>query len=331
MTVLAPPATASPGPRPRRVAGLVAHLGWEAALVLFTVVALVAVLVQSDGRGVGQYFWSQFGATGLLASGFALSLRTATPNLAVGSLAMLSGVLYADLRADDWPGIAAAAVGVAAVTVLGLILGVITGLTSAPAWATSFAGLAVVQAIVFGFYGPQGVISHGGRAETWEGIVWSVVFVLGSLAGAALFLVAPVRRFLSANRTSGDPARWRPARFVGSLVGFGGSSLLAGLSGVALTGYLGAAVPTGDVQRTLTAVAIVLLAGVSVFGRRGGLTGTVFATALVLLVVLLVQLSSAKSWVSVLVVGLGILVGIFVSWMLEKIGGPEPIANSEPA
>lgn len=329
MTVLAPPATASPAPRPRRVAGLVAHLGWEAALLLFTVLAAVLLLVRSDGRGLGLSFWLNFAATGLLASGFALSLRTATPNLAVGSLAMLSGLLYADLRSEDWPGFVAAALAVAAVTVLGLILGVVTGLTSAPSWAVSLAGVAAVQAIAFGLYGAQGALTHAGRPETWEGIVWSVVFVVGSLAGGALFLVAPVRRFLSANRTSGDPARWRPARFVGGLVGFGGSSLLAGLAGVVLTGYLGAAFPTGDVYRTLTAVAIVLLAGVSVFGRRGGVTGTVFATALLLLVILNVQLGGAASWVSSLILALAVLFGVFVSWGLEKVGGPEPV--EEPA
>ncbi|GAB3140383.1 hypothetical protein GCM10027290_11110 [Micromonospora sonneratiae] len=325
MTVLAPPATTPPAPRPRRVADLATRLGWEAVLFLFTVVAAVIVLVQSDGRGLGLPFWLNFAATGLLASGFALSLRTATPNLAVGSLAMLSGLLYADLRADDWPGFVAAAIGVAAVTVLGLILGVVTGLTSTPSWAVSLAGLAVLQAIAFGVYGPPGVLTQAGRSETWEAVVWSTVFVLGSLVGAALFLIAPVRRFLSANRTSGDPASWRPARLVGAIVGFGGSSLLAGLSGVVLTGYLRVALPTGDLHRTLTAVAIALLAGVSIFGRRGGVAGIVLATSLVLLVMHYLRLEGAASWSDALVLGLAILGGAVVSWALEKIGGPEPV------
>ena len=56
---------------------------------------------------------------------------------------------------------------------------------------------------------------------------------------------------------------------LGAVVGLTGSSLLAGLGGVALTAYDGAANPTADgVGLTVTALAAVLIGGVSVFGRR---------------------------------------------------------------
>ena len=43
----------------------------------------------------------QVASLGFLAAGFALSLRTATPNLAVGAFAVLAGMIYARLVNEE--------------------------------------------------------------------------------------------------------------------------------------------------------------------------------------------------------------------------------------
>jgi ribose/xylose/arabinose/galactoside ABC-type transport system permease subunit len=322
MTTLTP--APPPGaPAPRRTAALLAHLGWEAILLVLVVIAAVVAGVQSDGDAFGRGLWSSLGALGLLAAAFALSLRTATPNLAVAAQATLAGVMYAELVRADWPGLIAGALVVVILLIYGLLLGVFTGLTSAPAWAVSLGGMAVAQSVAVGLAGMQTIPlprdSFGGETA-W---LWAVVFVLGSVAGGAAFLVPGVRRFLGAGRASADVPGFQPSRLVGAVIGFGASSTLAALSGIAFTGYVGAALVTGG-DRLLVAVAATVLGGVSVFTGRGGVAGTVLAVALLLLVDVSLRIMDVPVWASYsLVAGLAILFGIGVGRLLDKIAGPE--------
>ena len=313
----APPYAAPPR---RRTAGLLAHLGWEALLLLLAVVALVSILVQADTGALGPGLWTSMAATGLLAAGFALSLRTGTPNLAVGAQAALAGVVYAKLAQSDWPPVLAGTTAVLLMLVLGLLLGTLTGLTSAPAWAVSLGGLALAQSIAFGLAESRGVILPDGPDGAAAGWLWLAVFVLGSLAGGALFLVPGVRRALGV----GDAAPgFRPSRLLGALAGFGGSSVLAALSGIVLVGRLGGAFPNSD--RLVIAVAAAVLGGISVFTFRGGVAGTLFATAFLVLAENALRLAELPLWlVFSLVPALAILFGILIGLALDKIAGPEP-------
>jgi hypothetical protein len=100
----------------------------------------------------------------------------------------------------------------------------------------------------------------------------------------AAWLVPGVRTTLSATRNAREPGRWAglPAG-LGALAGLTGSSLLAGAGGVSMAIYLGAGDPSsGGINLTLTSLAAVLVGGVSVFGRRAGVLGTVLGVAHVL-------------------------------------------------
>ena len=138
----------------------------------------------------------------------------------------------------------------------------------------SLAGLAAGQAAIVALSGDQGVMRTGGQPETSMGVVWLVAFVLVSVTEGVLFLLPAVRRFLGANRTGANPAQWRPARIVGAVIGLGGSSLLAGLVGIALVEVSRFASPAVDGSRLLLAVGTALLGGVGVYGCRGGALGT---------------------------------------------------------
>ncbi|MEJ3745830.1 hypothetical protein WEI85_21375 [Actinomycetes bacterium KLBMP 9797] len=313
----APPPPALPLVRSR---GVLAHLGWEA--ILLVAVLGTAVLVAATGvlfRGPTP--WYTLAAVGLLATGLALSLRTATPNLAVGATAVLSGAVYAELAQDGGAGLPAGIVAVVVALALGLVLAVIVGLTSAPAWAVTLGGMAVAQAITFALLEgrtlPVGSLSSG----TGMGVFWTLVFVAASVGGGVLWLVPGVRKALAANRTADDPVRFRPAKLVGALAGIGGSSLLAGLSGVVFVTYLGAATPSGD--NLLVAAGAVLLGGVSAFGGRGGIAGTVLATTLLVFANQGLSQTDAPRWVVFyLPAAFAILLGVVVSRVLEALAGP---------
>ncbi|MEU8007417.1 hypothetical protein AB0B66_40180 [Catellatospora sp. NPDC049111] len=324
MVIIAPPTTAVDAlpPRPRRTAGLLARLGWEAILFLLVAVAAIVVVVQSDGDAFGRGLWLNLASIGLLASAFAFSLRTGNPNLAVGALAALAGVVYAKLVQADWPGVLAAVTAVAVILLFCLILGVITGLTSAPAWAVSLGGLAVAQGIALGLSEAQGIPLRDGPSAEWTVWAWAALFVIGSLVGGAAFQGTALHRLLVVARTDGEVPRFAGKRLVGSVLGFVGSGLLAALSGVVLVGYLGGAfAATGD--RFLVAVAAALLGGVSVFTFRGGVAGTLLATALLVLGDTALRLADAPIWLTFgLTDGIALLVGVVVGWGLDKIAGP---------
>ncbi|MDQ7909554.1 hypothetical protein RB614_34045 [Phytohabitans sp. ZYX-F-186] len=309
-----------PGPPPARSGGILAHLGWET--ILLVLVLLTAAVVAATGtlfRGTTP--WFNLATAGLLASAFALSLRTATPNLAVGAIAVLAGATYAKLAENDVAGVLAGIVALLVALLVGVVLGLIAGLTSAPAWAVSLGGLGVAQGIAFGLLDGQAVQTGSGPAGTGRAILWTLVFVAISVGGGVLWLVPGVRAALGGNRAQDDPVRFRAAKLTGALAGLGGSSLLAGLSGVALVTYIGVASPaSGD--NLLFAAGAALLGGVSAFGGRGGIAGTVFASALLVFADQGLIQADVPRWVTFyLTAALAILVGVGVSRLIEATSG----------
>jgi ribose/xylose/arabinose/galactoside ABC-type transport system permease subunit len=317
-TVQAPPAPAAP----RRSAGLVVQFGWEGLLLALLMATAGLVLALTRAEFNAFLMW-QVASLGLLAAGFALSLRTATPNLAVGAFAVLAGLIYARLWNGGWTAALAAIVAVSIVLGAGLLLGALTGLLSAPGWAMSLVGLAAGQAAVVAFAGDQGFPLNGAPPTTTAAVVWLVAFVVVSVTEGVLFLVPAVRRFLGANRTGANPTEWRPARIVGAVIGLGGSSLLAGLSGVALVEASRFAAPGVDGSRLLLAVGVALLGGVGLYGRRGGAVGTVFATGIVTLSTMALAVTNSPRWLWLAVAGAAIAIGIGYSRVLEAYTGPE--------
>jgi ribose/xylose/arabinose/galactoside ABC-type transport system permease subunit len=311
----------------------VPHLIWEGALVLLVGATITVVLLQTPVPA-GFLLW-QIGFLGLLASGLALSLRTATPNLAIAGMAAMSGTVYFVLvsqAAPDalvtglaLPPVAAAALALGLVMVLGAVLGLVAGLTSVPAWAVSLAGLAVTQAVVVGTLDPSGlVVADELPFPLNNRESWFVIFLLVTLAGGALFAIPSVRRFFQAGRAGAGQVRFTGRKLVGALVGFVGSSALAGLAGIAFVAEIRFLDPGSlSIYHLLLALAAVLVGGVSAFGGRGGIAGTALGVTLVATLIHWISSTSldtgprlAASWT---VIALAILVGAGVSRALEAI------------
>ncbi|WP_117212629.1 hypothetical protein [Allorhizocola rhizosphaerae] len=298
---------------------LLPRIVWEAVLLGFAV-AVAAGLLLSTEFAMGLSFWYAFATLGLLAAGFALSVRTGTPNLAIASIASLSGVVYAKVVQADQPVVIAGALAVGLALVIGLVLGVVTGVLSAPAWAVSLGGFAVVMGIALAVADARGVPVVGAGRPGWFGaLLWSLVFVAGSVAGGLLFLQAKVRAFLGGQR------------LVAALAGLAGSSLLAGISGVVWASWLGASFPGGDLQRLFLAVAAAVLGGVSLArGGVGGYVGTVLATALLLLLDMWVRVVGLEAPWGLGLSGLAIVIGLLVSQLLDRLS-PSPAPARTPA
>ncbi len=313
--------TDAPPARKSVFRGLLAHFAWEAILFLLVAVAAVGTFLRSEP---GAYFWLALATAGVTASALALSFRTATPNLAVPSIAALTAAIYAVLSREDWPSIAAGAIAILAAGVLGVFLGVVTGLTSAPGWAVSLGGIAISSAIFMSLVGTRGVIVPAvGRPGTATAIGFMAIFVIGSLAGGVLFAIRAVRRTLSANRVSEDPAHFRVKKLIGALAGFTGSSLLAAVAGLMMAVTQGGVFGNASWQPLLVAAAVVLMGGVSVFGRRGGIAGVVLATMLLAFLPMALGLEGPSEWRLFGLPAVFIFIGLVVGFALEKMGGRE--------
>jgi len=248
-----------------------------------------------------------------------LSLRTGTPNLAVGSIASATGVLGAHLAAHGWSLWAAMAAAVAIAAAVGLMTGLVAAGLSVPAWAVTLAVALLVQAAALGISNGQPVVLHVNGS--YPAVPWLAGFAVISVGGAALWLVPGVRTALSATRNTGEPGRWAglPAG-LGAVAGLTGSSILAGVGGVSLATYLQVGDPSsGGINLTLVALAAVLIGGVSVFGRRAGLLGTVLGVIIAQGILFLMNVHAVSpSWLYVPIGGLVVL-GLCVSRALESI------------
>ena len=129
------------------------HLIWEGALLVPAVVLAIVAFVSVPGAHFSAIF-GPAGSLGLIATGLALSLRTGTSNLAVGSIATATGVLGAHFAtADRWPFWGAMAFAVAAAAVVGLFTGLLVAALSVPAWAATLAVAFLAQAAADGISG----------------------------------------------------------------------------------------------------------------------------------------------------------------------------------
>lgn len=317
----APPSRSPGGPAaPDAPTGrdrLLPHLIWEGVLLVITVVLMIGVAVGVSGHGVNTAL-SQAGYLGLLAAGLAFSLRTGSPNLAAGSITAFTTTLAAYLATGHgWGKFPALLVAIILATLIGLLLGALVVVLSVPSWALTLGAVAVIQAIML-------KISHGMLIPmqfhgSYPAAMWYGIFFVVSVGGGALWLVPGVRTALGGARRTGDPARWTdPRGSLGVLAGLTGSSFLAGLAAVPLLMFLRQAEPE-TVSLTTLPLAAVLLGGVSIFGRRAGVFGTLLAVTTIALIQWIIAYNGGSSWVGTLVVGLAAVVGLGVSRGIESI------------
>jgi ribose/xylose/arabinose/galactoside ABC-type transport system permease subunit len=209
------------------------------------------------------------------------------------------------------------AVAVAAAT--GLLTGLVVAVLSVPAWAATLALALLVQAAALGISGAQIVVLHVTGA--YPTVQWLAAFAVVSVGGGALWLVPGVRTTLSATRSAGEPGRWAgvPAG-LGAVAGLTGSSLLAGAGGASMAIYLQVGDPgSGGINLTLIALGAVLIGGVSVFGRRGGVIGTVLGVVIVQTMLFVTEVHGISPyWLDASFGGLAVL-GLGVSRALESI------------
>jgi len=330
----APPGSGEPG-RPVEGDRIWVHLAWELLLAVGVVATFLAVR-NSDAdalRGEGlDNFLIQVASLGFIASGLSFSLRAAVPNLAVGAIASGAAVVVGQLVTDaGWGYGAAISMALLSGAVLGFALALVVIAFHVPAWAATLGTAVLLGGVTAGVVGANRVALDGDQpdvvASAW---IWAAVFAAVSVVGGAAWVAPGLRRGLGGGRQDRDAAHRPPAGGVfGGLIALVVCSTLASAGGVLSVLRLGGAAPRALDNLTWVAFGAVLLGGVSVFGRRAGIFGTLFGVLLLSLIQLWLVVESVDTWVFTTVTGSAIVVGLIVSRLLEA-AGRKPVRQPRP-
>ncbi|WBB97342.1 MULTISPECIES: ABC transporter permease [unclassified Solwaraspora] len=256
---------------------------------------------------------------GLFALAAGVTLRAGAPNLAIGPVAVAAALHFAE-NGDN---------GVVPVLVTGIIWAVVLGAGTAllvaglqvPGWAGSLVAACVAVVFIQQRSGP--VDLQGAFDPTGQAFVLFGGFVVLALLGGSLGTIKSIRRGVGRFRPVADPADRRGG--VAALVTSG--ALILSMVFAVVGGVLLAAVGNGPVSPSVglewTAVAIgaALLGGTSVFGRRGGVFGTVLAVIGLTLFIRYAELRDLD--IALYATGaVAVVVGLTVTRLVETFGRP---------
>ncbi len=224
----------------------------------------------------------------IIAAGVTLVILTGGIDLSVGSLLAVASVFSAGVLAGGSPPLIAILVGIGAGLLLGLINGVIVTVGDVAPFIVTLGMLTIARGIALVYTNGAPIVAANAQFRyLGDGslgpipipiIVLFIVYALGYfLLRRATFgsYVYAIGGNEEAARLSGVPIR------VYKIAVYAISGLLAGLTGVILTGRLGSAQPNLGTGDELDAIAAVVLGGTSLAGGRGGLIGTLIGALII--------------------------------------------------
>lgn len=297
------------------------HFAWEAILLIGVGVVGFLLYSQHKAAVTGDALTQLVAFTaalGLLAFGAAASLRVAAPNLAVGPVAVAASLYFAKNGDDGFMSAGPKVVGLAAL--VGVVIAIVVVAFHVPGWAGSLAG---ALAVIVWIQKQPGPVSVAGQFDPTDR-AWYYFggFAAVSIVGGMLCTIRPVRRGIGRFRSVGDPAS-RRGGFAGFVTAAAivGSTAVAALAGVLFAGLSTSVRPDLGMDWTGLAIGAALVGGISAYGRRGGVFGTVLGT---IVLALIIRLGEAADWrVSPYAIAAATLAaGLVVTRLVETFGRP---------
>ena len=264
-------------------------LRWETGLAVLAV--LIAVFGEANSAQfltTGNFFNLTVvtGEVAIMALPMTLIVISGEIDLSVASTLGMSSAILGALWARHWPMLAIFVVVALAGALAGLVNGLLVTRLGLPSLAVTIGTLALYRGIALIILGsgtvsdfPPGYTTIGVLPAPHTGLPWSIVIfiVLAVVFGVVLHATA-AGRSIYAMGNSAEAALFagiRVKRIKTTL--FVISGLVCALAGVLWTFRLATAVQNNGIGMELNVVAIVLLAGVSIFGGKGSIPGVVLA------------------------------------------------------
>jgi rhamnose transport system permease protein len=266
-------------------------LRWETGLAVVVILILVIGSAASPDFLTGNNLFNlglSNGEIAIMTLPMTLVIISGEIDLSVASMLGLASALLGYLWSKGWPMPAifvfVAVVGIAAGAVNGLL---VTRLRL-PSLAVTIGTLALYRGVATILLGPNTVsnfpaaytnlgvdaVPFTGNDMTWSTLIFIVLAIIFGIALHA----TPFGRSIYAMGASAEAAQFAGIRVkrIKTLL-FMLSGFICSLAGVLWTFRLDTAVQNNGLGLELSVVAIVLLAGVSIFGGKGSLTGVVLA------------------------------------------------------
>ncbi len=297
-------------------------------LIVFVVICAIAAFLSPEfltTRNLANLL-QQSSLTGIIAIGMTLVILTSGIDLAVGSVAALSGMIVAVLLDGSVPIalaiLAALTVGVA----VGLLMGAVSAWIRLPAFIVTLAGLTAVRGWSYTLTDGRPAGSNLPEAFTiigggYLGILplTGVIFIAVTIITGLILRYTTFGEYIyavgsneEAARLSGVPVNWIKASV------FGFSGLTAALAGILLTSRLTIGQPTAFQGAELDAIAAVVLGGTSLFGGRGGVGGTFIAVLLLSVLKNLFNLLGIGSFVQMIATGVILVLALILNRFLDS-------------
>ena len=266
-------------------------LRWETGLAVVVLLILVIGSAASPEFLTGNNLFNlglSNGEIAIMTLPMTLIIISGEIDLSVASILGLSSALLGSLWSKGWPMPAVfvfvALVGIAAGAVNGLL---VTRLRL-PSLAVTIGTLALYRGIATIILGPNTVSSFpaaytnlGVDAVPFTGndLTWStLIFIVLALIFGVVLHATPAGRSIYAMGASAEAAQFAGIRVKRIKTGlFMLSGFICALAGVLWTFRLDTAVQNNGLGLELSVIAIVLLAGVSIFGGKGSIIGVVLA------------------------------------------------------
>jgi rhamnose transport system permease protein len=262
---------------------------WESGLaVLVVLIAVLGSAASSQFLTSGNVFNLAVtsGEVAIMALPMTLIIISGEIDLSVASTLGMSSALLGVLWNDHWPMVAIFVVVAAAGVVAGLVNGLLVTRFGLPSLAVTIGTLALYRGVALILLGARTISTFPAPYNTigvlpapHTGLPWSaVIFVVLAAVFGVVLHATPTGRSIYAMGASAEAARYAGIRVkrVKTLL-FVTSGLVSALAGVLWTFRLDTSVQNNGVGMELNVVAVVLLAGVSIFGGKGSIAGVVLA------------------------------------------------------
>ena len=266
-------------------------LRWESGLAVVVVLIVIIGSAASPDFLTGNNLFNlglSNGEVAIMTLPMTLIIISGEIDLSVASILGMASALLGYLWSKGWPMpavfVAVAVVGVAA----GAFNGLLVTRLRLPSLAVTIGTLALYRGIATILLGPN-TVSNFPAAYTNLGInavpftgndmTWStLIFIVGAIIVGVVLHATPFGRSIYAMGASAEAAQFAGIRVKRiKTILYMVSGLICALAGVLWTFRLSTAVQNNGIGVELNVVAIVLLAGVSIFGGKGSMIGVVLA------------------------------------------------------
>jgi rhamnose transport system permease protein len=299
---------------------------WESGLLILALAIFLFGVIDAPGQFLtsGNLFNAGVsnGEYAIMALPMTLIIISGEIDLSVASILGMSSALLGVLWNDHWPMLGIFAVLLVAGAAAGLINGLLVTRAGLPSLAVTIGTLALYRGIAVILLGSNSVSTFPAPYATigvlpvphLGNLPWSIaIFIVLAVIFGVVLHATPLGRSIFAMGNNAETALFsgiRVKRIKTSL--FVVSGMISAVAGALWTFRLSTAVQSNGLGAELSVVAIVLLAGVSIFGGKGSIPGVVLAFIAFALLQNALLLTPFNQEAYGIVVGALLLISVFV-------------------